>query len=131
MAGVAQAGGRGGLEVDVADEQVLLELGDVLDRPHGQGWRGRSGRPARAGEGPPQGSGGRSGRSDGQSLWQVLPKTETLLVNCKVPLESTLALLSTSFPAGPQRTRAMAAYGALAGIGTVSPCAPRDSVSNS
>jgi EmrB/QacA subfamily drug resistance transporter len=31
---------------------------------------------------------------------------------------STLALLSTSFPAGPQRTRAMAAYGALAGIGT-------------
>jgi EmrB/QacA subfamily drug resistance transporter len=31
---------------------------------------------------------------------------------------STLALLSTSFPAGPQRTRAMAAYGALGGIGT-------------
>ena len=31
---------------------------------------------------------------------------------------STLALLSTSFPEGPQRTRAMAAYGALAGIGT-------------
>src|SRR3954468_11580819 len=31
---------------------------------------------------------------------------------------STLALLSTSFPGGPQRTRAMAAYGALAGIGT-------------
>lgn len=31
---------------------------------------------------------------------------------------STLALVSTSFPEGPQRTRAMAAYGALAGIGT-------------
>jgi EmrB/QacA subfamily drug resistance transporter len=31
---------------------------------------------------------------------------------------STLALLSTSFPEGAQRTRAMAAYGALAGIGT-------------
>ena len=31
---------------------------------------------------------------------------------------STLALLSTSFPPGPQRTRSMAAYGALAGIGT-------------
>src|SRR3954468_3896515 len=30
---------------------------------------------------------------------------------------STLALLSTSFPEGPQRTRAMAAYGALAGLG--------------
>jgi EmrB/QacA subfamily drug resistance transporter len=31
---------------------------------------------------------------------------------------ATLALLSTSFPEGQQRTRAMAAYGALAGIGT-------------
>ena len=31
---------------------------------------------------------------------------------------STLALLSTSFPEGDQRTRAMAAYGALAGIAT-------------
>src|SRR4051812_5140382 len=31
---------------------------------------------------------------------------------------STLALLSTSFPEGGQRSRAMAAYGALAGIGT-------------
>jgi EmrB/QacA subfamily drug resistance transporter len=31
---------------------------------------------------------------------------------------STLALLSASFPEGPDRTRAMAAYGALAGIGT-------------
>jgi EmrB/QacA subfamily drug resistance transporter len=31
---------------------------------------------------------------------------------------STLALLSASFPEGRQRTRAMAAYGALAGIGT-------------
>jgi EmrB/QacA subfamily drug resistance transporter len=31
---------------------------------------------------------------------------------------STLALLSTSFPEGRQRSRAMAAYGALAGIGT-------------
>src|SRR4051794_40116431 len=31
---------------------------------------------------------------------------------------STLALLSVSFPEGTQRTRAMAAYGALAGIGT-------------
>src|SRR6187200_335082 len=31
---------------------------------------------------------------------------------------STLALLSTSFPEGPARSRAMAAYGALAGIGT-------------
>src|SRR3954468_6991674 len=31
---------------------------------------------------------------------------------------STLALLSASFPEGPQRTRAMSAYGALAGIGT-------------
>jgi EmrB/QacA subfamily drug resistance transporter len=31
---------------------------------------------------------------------------------------STLALLSTSFPEGPQRTRAMAAYGAMAGIGS-------------
>jgi MFS family permease len=31
---------------------------------------------------------------------------------------STLALLSAGFPEGPDRTRAMAAYGALAGIGT-------------
>lgn len=31
---------------------------------------------------------------------------------------ATLALLSTSFPAGHQRVRAMAAYGALAGIAT-------------
>jgi EmrB/QacA subfamily drug resistance transporter len=31
---------------------------------------------------------------------------------------STLALLSTNFPEGPQRNKAMAAYGALAGIGT-------------
>jgi predicted MFS family arabinose efflux permease len=31
---------------------------------------------------------------------------------------ATLALLSTSFPEGHQRTQAMAAYGALAGIGT-------------
>src|SRR3954463_8645703 len=31
---------------------------------------------------------------------------------------ATLALLSASFPEGTQRTRAMAAYGALAGIGT-------------
>jgi MFS family permease len=31
---------------------------------------------------------------------------------------STLALLATSFPEGEQRSRAMAAYGALAGIGT-------------
>jgi EmrB/QacA subfamily drug resistance transporter len=31
---------------------------------------------------------------------------------------ATLALLSASFPEGPQRTRALAAYGALAGIGT-------------
>jgi EmrB/QacA subfamily drug resistance transporter len=31
---------------------------------------------------------------------------------------STLALLATSFPEGRQRSRAMAAYGALAGIGT-------------
>jgi len=31
---------------------------------------------------------------------------------------ATLALLSTSFPEGPRRSRAMAAYGALAGIGT-------------
>jgi EmrB/QacA subfamily drug resistance transporter len=31
---------------------------------------------------------------------------------------ATLALLSTSFPEGPARSRAMAAYGALAGIGT-------------
>lgn len=31
---------------------------------------------------------------------------------------STLALLSTSFPEGEQRSRAMAAYGALAGLGT-------------
>jgi MFS family permease len=31
---------------------------------------------------------------------------------------STLALLSAGFPEGTQRTRAMAAYGALAGIGT-------------
>ena len=31
---------------------------------------------------------------------------------------ATLALLSTSFAEGAQRSRAMAAYGALAGIGT-------------
>src|SRR3954470_13939008 len=31
---------------------------------------------------------------------------------------STLALLSASFPEGTERTRAMAAYGALAGLGT-------------
>jgi EmrB/QacA subfamily drug resistance transporter len=39
-------------------------------------------------------------------------------VGAAVLAPSTLALLSTSFPEGPQRTRAMAAYGALAGIGT-------------
>jgi EmrB/QacA subfamily drug resistance transporter len=39
-------------------------------------------------------------------------------VGAAILAPSTLALLSTSFPDGPQRTRAMAAYGALAGIGT-------------
>ena len=39
-------------------------------------------------------------------------------VGAAILAPSTLALLSTSFPEGPQRTRAMAAYGALAGIGT-------------
>jgi MFS family permease len=36
-------------------------------------------------------------------------------VGAAILAPSTLALLSTSFPEGPQRTRAMAAYGALAG----------------
>src|SRR4051812_10446573 len=39
-------------------------------------------------------------------------------VGAAILAPSTLALLSTSFPEGPQRSRAMAAYGALAGIGT-------------
>lgn len=39
-------------------------------------------------------------------------------VGAAILAPSTLALLSTSFPEGRQRTRAMAAYGALAGIGT-------------
>jgi EmrB/QacA subfamily drug resistance transporter len=39
-------------------------------------------------------------------------------IGAAVLAPSTLALLSTSFPEGRQRTRAMAAYGALAGIGT-------------
>src|SRR4051794_4560141 len=39
-------------------------------------------------------------------------------VGAAILAPSTLALLSTSFPEGEQRTRAMAAYGALAGIGT-------------
>src|SRR3954463_12158493 len=39
-------------------------------------------------------------------------------VGAAILAPSTLALLSTSFPEGPQRTRAMAAYGALAGLGT-------------
>jgi EmrB/QacA subfamily drug resistance transporter len=39
-------------------------------------------------------------------------------VGAAILAPSTLALLSTSFADGPQRTRAMAAYGALAGIGT-------------
>src|SRR5436190_14229939 len=39
-------------------------------------------------------------------------------VGAAILAPSTLALLSTSFPEGPRRSRAMAAYGALAGIGT-------------
>src|SRR4051812_16341874 len=39
-------------------------------------------------------------------------------VGAAILAPSTLALLSTTFPEGPQRTRAMAAYGALAGLGT-------------
>jgi MFS family permease len=39
-------------------------------------------------------------------------------VGAAILAPSTLALLSTTFPEGSQRTRAMAAYGALAGIGT-------------
>jgi EmrB/QacA subfamily drug resistance transporter len=39
-------------------------------------------------------------------------------VGAAILAPSTLALLSTSFPEGEQRRRAMAAYGALAGIGT-------------
>ena len=39
-------------------------------------------------------------------------------VGAAVLAPSTLALLSTSFPEGTQRTRAMAAYGALAGLAT-------------
>src|SRR3954447_25350123 len=39
-------------------------------------------------------------------------------VGAAILAPSTLALLSTSFPEGTQRARAMAAYGALAGLGT-------------
>jgi EmrB/QacA subfamily drug resistance transporter len=39
-------------------------------------------------------------------------------VGAAIIAPSTLALLSTAFPEGRERTRAMAAYGALAGIGT-------------
>jgi len=39
-------------------------------------------------------------------------------VGAAILAPATLALLSTSFPEGQERTRAMAAYGALAGIGT-------------
>ncbi len=39
-------------------------------------------------------------------------------VGAAILAPATLALLSTSFPEGEQRSRAMAAYGALAGIGT-------------
>ena len=38
-------------------------------------------------------------------------------VGAAVLAPSTLALLSTNFPAGPQRTRAVAYYGAVGGVG--------------
>src|SRR4051795_3172507 len=49
--------------------------------------------------------------------WMVAART-VQGVGAAILAPSTLALLSTSFPEGPQRTRAMAAYGALAGLGT-------------
>jgi EmrB/QacA subfamily drug resistance transporter len=60
------------------------------------------------------------------SLGVGLAQTETTMIAARAVqgvgaaalAPSTLALLSTSFPEGPQRGRAMAAYGALAGIGT-------------
>src|SRR3954468_11928845 len=48
--------------------------------------------------------------------WMVAART-VQGVGAAILAPSTLALLSTSFPEGPQRTRAMAAYGALAGLG--------------
>jgi EmrB/QacA subfamily drug resistance transporter len=50
-------------------------------------------------------------------LWMIAARA-VQGVGAALLAPSTLALLSTSFPEGPQRTRAMAAYGALAGIGT-------------
>jgi MFS family permease len=38
-------------------------------------------------------------------------------VGAAILAPSTLALLSTSFPEGPERTRAVAYYGAVAGVG--------------
>jgi EmrB/QacA subfamily drug resistance transporter len=60
------------------------------------------------------------------SLGVGLAQTETTMIAARAVqgvgaaalAPSTLALLSTSFPEGQQRARAMAAYGALAGIGT-------------
>jgi EmrB/QacA subfamily drug resistance transporter len=60
------------------------------------------------------------------SLGVGLAQTETTMIAARAVqgvgaaalAPSTLALLSTTFPEGPQRARAMAAYGALAGIGT-------------
>src|SRR5947209_8982434 len=50
-------------------------------------------------------------------LWMIAARA-VQGVGAALLAPSTLALVSTSFPEGPQRTRAMAAYGALAGIGT-------------
>jgi MFS family permease len=51
------------------------------------------------------------------STWMIAARA-VQGVGAAILAPSTLALLSTSFPEGPQRSRAMAAYGALAGIGT-------------
>jgi MFS family permease len=53
-----------------------------------------------------------------QSPFAMIAARAVQGIGAAILAPSTLALLSTSFPEGPQRTRAMAAYGALAGIGT-------------
>src|SRR5881398_3674559 len=51
------------------------------------------------------------------AIWMIAARA-VQGIGAAILAPSTLALLSTSFPEGPQRARAMAAYGALAGIGT-------------
>lgn len=53
----------------------------------------------------------------GSAAWMISARA-VQGIGAAILAPSTLALLSTSFPEGPRRARAMAAYGALAGLGT-------------